>query len=398
MQNTRISEKILFLFVLVFSVFYLKLVVYADQGVQADINFLVSSNSNNASKNVFAQKVRTSVMVLPKVPSFPEESDEERKKKSKPKGGNIIISVTGSKLGKFEINNDAEKTFSRRVALKIEADNMISDNAPLKMAISNEASFKGILWQDYQNFIEWELTEGYGEKSVYIILLNKKGISSRLIDTIIYAEGDFTEKDHFRELQIENILSEVEILKTHNIEEIVNHTFSKRKSEVYVINTYNEHTRFLIQNNSQILSKEEKDLISYFILYGTQTTKELGESERSGVLWTYKAVFDKVPKSKADWEDLLKIANGRWPNQRSEEAEKRAQKIFSNVYTREANMQNINDDAAVTVMAYGLRPKPRNRGSELKAIGIFKGIYGTYPNNAIEWDIMRAIAYSGATR
>ena len=44
------------------------------------------------------------------------------------------------------------------------------------------------------------------------------------------------------------------------------------------------------------------------------------------------------------------------------------------------------------------QPADRNLNSERAAIKIFKGIYGYNPSTATAWDIVRAIAYSGATR
>jgi hypothetical protein len=61
-------------------------------------------------------------------------------------------------------------------------------------------------------------------------------------------------------------------------------------------------------------------------------------------------------------------------------------------------MKNSNDNAAVTIMAYGLRPANRNTESEKTAIKSFKYIYGKNPVSAMEWDVVRAIAYSGAKR
>jgi hypothetical protein len=49
-------------------------------------------------------------------------------------------------------------------------------------------------------------------------------------------------------------------------------------------------------------------------------------------------------------------------------------------------------------MTYGLRPAKRNLDSEKAAIKIFKDIYGYAPKTASAWDVVRAIAYSGATR
>lgn len=61
-------------------------------------------------------------------------------------------------------------------------------------------------------------------------------------------------------------------------------------------------------------------------------------------------------------------------------------------------MSKPNDNAAITVMTYGLRPAVRNMDSEKAGIRIFKNIYGYNPDSAVDWDIVRAIAYSGAVR
>ncbi|PIV51914.1 hypothetical protein COS18_01475, partial [Candidatus Falkowbacteria bacterium CG02_land_8_20_14_3_00_36_14] len=62
------------------------------------------------------------------------------------------------------------------------------------------------------------------------------------------------------------------------------------------------------------------------------------------------------------------------------------------------NQKNPYDNAALTVIAYGLRPVNRNLNSEAQAIKYFKAIYGYNPQFATAWDIVRAIAYSGARR
>jgi hypothetical protein len=61
-------------------------------------------------------------------------------------------------------------------------------------------------------------------------------------------------------------------------------------------------------------------------------------------------------------------------------------------------MDNANDNAAVTVIAYGLRPSDRKTESEESAIVIFKNIYDYNPTSALDWDVVRAVAYSGAIR
>jgi len=138
--------------------------------------------------------------------------------------------------------------------------------------------------------------------------------------------------------------------------------------------------------------------LTNYITYGSPDTVKLGWGERAGVLNSFMAAFSKAPTLAEDWSDIIKIANGRWPTQRSEMAENRSTEHFKKIYLRDPNRENPNDDAAITVVAYGLRPANRNMESEAAAIRIFKAIYGYAPTGAVDWDVVRAIAYSGATR
>ena len=135
-----------------------------------------------------------------------------------------------------------------------------------------------------------------------------------------------------------------------------------------------------------------------FIAYGTKTTAKLGEGERAGVLDSFKSAYGKLPITEADWNDVIKIANGRWPSQANEQAENKAKIAFKKVYLREATMDNTIDNASVTTMAYGLRTRTRKLDVEKTAILTFNHVYGFNPSTAITWDIVRAIAYSGAKR
>ncbi len=152
---------------------------------------------------------------------------------------------------------------------------------------------------------------------------------------------------------------------------------------------------------SKLFKAEDNDKhkkITNFIFYGTETTIKLGEGERAGVVNSYKSAFGKLPETVSDWEDIIKIANGRWPGEINEEAEEKAMEKFRQIYLRDADRENAHDDAALVVIAYGLRPSDRNMQSEKNAIGFFRGIFGYAPDSATDWDIVRAIAYSGAKR
>lgn len=150
--------------------------------------------------------------------------------------------------------------------------------------------------------------------------------------------------------------------------------------------------------NSYSLSEENSNSVRFFIQEGTKTTKRLGAGERAGVISSYLSTYGIFPGSIADWQDIIKIANGRWPGKSNEEAKTKASGKFSKVYKRNMKKNNQNDDSAISIIAYGLRPVNRNMESEKSALKTFKDIYGDNPRSAMDWDLIRAIAYSGSKR
>jgi len=143
------------------------------------------------------------------------------------------------------------------------------------------------------------------------------------------------------------------------------------------------------------------DKVNDFIKFGVDyNSRKLGEGERRAAVYSYQVAFGQIPKNNSEWQDLIKISNGRWPSKRSELAEEKAKKQFKKIYQREANINNEHDNAAIMIMAYGLRQRAerRNLNSERQGISIFKNIYGKYPATTEEWNIMQAITYSGAVR
>lgn len=145
-------------------------------------------------------------------------------------------------------------------------------------------------------------------------------------------------------------------------------------------------------------SKEAQYAATNFITYGTETTKFLGEGERAGVLHSFQKAYNRLPEKDIDWQDAIKIANGRFPSQQSVEQEKEALKVFGKIYKKMPDFKNSHDEAALKIIAYGIRPTTRNVESEKFAIRAFKNIFGRNPESTEDWDIMRAIAYSGAKR
>jgi len=194
---------------------------------------------------------------------------------------------------------------------------------------------------------------------------------------------------------LENIATESQIVSTNDTNTLLNHLGNSADTGL----EQNGLTKYkTILGLDKKISSEEKLTVNDFIVYGTRTTQRLGAGERAAVINSYYEAYSKLPNSEAEWSDVLKIASGRWPSERSAAAEAQAKIQFKKVYARNAVMTNNIDENAIMVIAYGLLPLERNLNSEKVAIKTFKWIYGHAPVSALAWNIVRAIAYSGATR
>jgi len=184
--------------------------------------------------------------------------------------------------------------------------------------------------------------------------------------------------------QLSEILNELKILRD---------MVKEQKAEI-------KYLKSMVLDMSK-LTELMQDSIKQFVAYGVdENTKGLGEGERAAVIYSYRSAFGKLPSNNSELADAIKIANGRWPSKISAEAEKSAKANFRFIYKREADMNNPQDNAAVTIMAYGLRQKAKNRNleSERRGIQIFEAIYNRLPTTTEDWNIMQAITYSGASR
>jgi hypothetical protein len=196
-------------------------------------------------------------------------------------------------------------------------------------------------------------------------------------------------------LVLQNIATEAQIMNAQDTNRLMTHLGSS-------INTAGEQaslTKYAtILGLDKTITSEQKMNINDFIYYGTASTQRLGAGERAGVINSYYQAYGRLPNSEAEWSDVLKIASGRWPSERSATAEAQAKLEFKKVYARNAVMTNNIDENAIMVIAYGLLPLNRNLNSEKVAIKTFRWVYGHDPVNALAWNIVRAIAYSGAKR
>lgn len=152
----------------------------------------------------------------------------------------------------------------------------------------------------------------------------------------------------------------------------------------------------LVSKNNNKLGDENKYSIAKFIHDGTETTSRLGAGERAGVIESYWEVFNKLPKTENEWEDVIKIANSRYPEELNREQEMK--KFFQAIFNREPNLKNLHDEIAIAILTYGFRPTERNLFNEAAGIKSFKWIFKRNPKTALDWNIIRTIAYSGAQR
>lgn len=146
-------------------------------------------------------------------------------------------------------------------------------------------------------------------------------------------------------------------------------------------------------------STKEKTL--NFITYGIDgQTMGLGVGERAAVVLSYQEAFNKLPQSNEDWLSVIHISHGRWPLVSNEVAELEGRKKFLEIYKRVPNMHNKYDEAAVTIITYGLKQRAENRNlnSEAQALKTYRAIFNKMPVTTQEWNMLQAIAYSGATR
>ncbi len=290
------------------------------------------------------------------------------------------------------INSGDTSTDSTEVALTLSA------TGASKMMIASSCDFAGANWEDYATQKKWTLAGDDGVKTVYAKFKNTAGNAlGATQDTILLAVVKVKGvEDDWRTIQLQRISEDAGVVYEGDANLTCGQVGVERNA-VGERNVYDKYTVPLISGVSG-LADNHIYAITNFVFCGTNTTLILGAGERAGVINSYKSAFGKLPATLSDWEDVLKIANGRWPSERSETAETRAKQAFEKVYLRAADMSNPNDNAAVTIIAYGLRPDARNLDSEKAAIITFKAIYGYNPVSAIDWDITRAIAYSGAVR
>ncbi|MBI5465733.1 MAG: Ig-like domain-containing protein, partial [Candidatus Kerfeldbacteria bacterium] len=316
-------------------------------------------------------------------------------------GGGTLSSgfSAGTLASTFSLNSGASTTVSSTVTL-----NLSSTNAT-QVTISESPDFSGASWQTYAPTVTYNLSSGSGLKTVYVKYRDVNGtVSSRLSANITLNPGATAEEitapalkpvsEAERAAQVLTITKEAAKVATVEAEAMATEVGVKRDTGLEQRYSSTIVARVVVASTPAA----SKARVVNFVTYGTPTTTSLGAGERAGVVNSFRAAFGKVPTTEADWSDVIKIANGRFPSVSNATREKSVEGTFKKIYQRSSVRTQANDDAAVVVMAYGLRTATRNLNSEKVAIKSFKVIFGKAPTTASDWDAVRAIAYSGARR
>ncbi len=323
-------------------------------------------------------------------------------------GGGPTVTSTATALSNMSvvIAGGAAQATSTSVTLTLAA------TGATQMAISNTVDFSTVSWETYTTSKAWTLLTGDGTKTVYAKFRDAAGnVSTAVSDTITLnttgtpatttpppattpAVTPAPETSEERAQQIETIVSEAGTVSTATPEALAEKVGKSRDTGLEQRYESTIVARVVVAGTPAA----DKAQVLNFVTYGTPTTLILGAGERAGVVNSFRAAFGKVPSSEGDWSDVIKIANGRFPGTLNAAQEKAMETVFKKIYLRLPNRAQANDNAAITVMAYGLRTATRNLNSEKAAINSFKAIYGKVPTSASDWDAVRAIAYSGAKR
>ncbi len=199
--------------------------------------------------------------------------------------------------------------------------------------------------------------------------------------------------------QVKKIQATAALLVQNNIDALLAQIGESRSQveERFTAMTYLKN----IADDLKELSQNIQEAIIAFVAYGVdKNSKALGQGERAAVVYSYKDAYQKLPQTDREFSDMIKIINGRFPSERNSAQEKQARAEFKRIYKRIGNTENINDNAALMIMTYGLQQmaEDRNLSSERVGMKTFVSVYKTLPAAISEWNIMRAITYSGAQR
>ncbi|MCJ7804256.1 signal peptidase I [Patescibacteria group bacterium] len=136
------------------------------------------TNQDKLNVSLAAATEIATIEGLAQVETFIEEQTEEE-------------SLT---IDKFVINNDDEKTSSQDVVLTISATGQEPENLQMRLANDSESwADENSGWGSYTETKDWQLSEGQGEKTVFLQIKDSEGNIVSASDVIIFEEETITE-------------------------------------------------------------------------------------------------------------------------------------------------------------------------------------------------------------
>ncbi len=136
-----------------------------------------------------------------------------------------------------------------------------------------------------------------------------------------------------------------------------------------------------------------------FVENGTEETERLGKGTRRGCLNSYVSAFGRMPDSESELADLVRICSGILPAERNKGSERYHQlRTYQLLYGKSAKVvSGSKEEKFVLIATYGLRPSTEERDlkKEAAATRAYTKKARKSKLNSDDWDIVRAIAYSG---
>lgn len=239
-----------------------------------------------------------------------------------------------------------------------------------------------------------------GEIKLFLTSCIPEGWEFAPVDASLEELGEqLGEKQAAREEHIRKIQATAALLVQGTVDTLLAQIGESRSQveERFTAMTYLKN----IADDLKELSQNIQEALIAFVAYGVDdNSKALGQGERAAVVYSYKDAYEKLPQTDREFSDMIKIINGRFPSERNSAQEEQARAEFKRIYKRVGNTKDINDNAALMIMTYGLQQMAadRNLASERMALKTFASVYDSLPRVIHEWNIMRAITYSGARR
>jgi hypothetical protein len=295
----------------------------------------------------------------------------------------------------IEVVDDAgkkiNKTYEQMIKVKLDGG-----QDAVRMAISEFANFKNANMLDYQNTIDWVLSGDFGVKKLYAKFFTKHGIASDATSTEITLLDKMPSTEVIKKVATStvsgkiNLDQEASLLEksANDLKALLISMGKKRnlRSEKFGMEKY---IRTL---NIKGLSKQQLYVLNNFIIYGTASSDKLTWNERFYLLQSYSVAFGKLPLSKADWKDLLLLANGQKPLKINVKLEQKMKSLFQSIFKKSPSTKD--DYRVVDIMSYGLIGKTDNNQKLIKqAQAIFEKNQKRKVKNQSDWNVIKAIAY-----